>query len=77
MLGFSSAAYYIAGMSLFFLILAVLCMIAVVGSLAGGLISMAKGGEFNAKYGNKLMRLRVAFQGLALLFFAIALMSAR
>lgn len=62
-------------MSTFFFVLAILCMIAVLASLAGGLVSMAKGGDFNAKYGNKLMRLRVAMQGLALLFFAIALMS--
>ncbi|PZO84238.1 MAG: twin transmembrane helix small protein, partial [Micavibrio aeruginosavorus] len=34
------------------------------------------GGEFNEKYGNKLMRLRVIMQGLALAFFALAVLTA-
>lgn len=42
--------------------------------LLTGVIGMAAGGEFNRKHGNKLMRLRVLFQalalGLILLFFA-------
>ena len=41
--------------------------------LLTGVIGMAAGGEFNRKYGNKLMRLRVLLQiaavGLILLFF--------
>ena len=41
--------------------------------LMTGVIGMAAGGEFNRKYGNKLMRLRVLLQmvavGLILLFF--------
>lgn len=43
--------------------------------LGMGLISMVKGGEFNQKYGNKLMRARVLMQGAALLLFALAMMS--
>ncbi|MEL0108291.1 MAG: twin transmembrane helix small protein [Rhodospirillaceae bacterium] len=39
----------------------------VLGVLITGVIAMAKGGEFNKKYGNKLMRLRVAMQLLAVL----------
>jgi hypothetical protein len=38
---------------------------------------MAKGGEFNKKYGNKLMRARVALQGLAILLFIIFMLSYR
>jgi hypothetical protein len=35
---------------------------------------MARGGEFNKRHGNKLMRLRVMMQGLAILiFFALML----
>jgi len=36
-----------------------------------GVASMFRGGEFNRKYANKLMRLRVLLQALALLLFAI------
>ncbi|MCB9957016.1 MAG: twin transmembrane helix small protein [Rhodospirillaceae bacterium] len=63
-------------MSTFSLILMAVAMAAVLASLFGGLIAMARGGEFNRKYGNRFMRWRVMLQGLALLFFAIAVMSA-
>jgi hypothetical protein len=36
-----------------------------------GLISMARGGEFNRKNSNRLMRLRVLFQGVAVLIFIL------
>ena len=36
-----------------------------------GLISMARGGEFNRKNSNRLMRLRVLFQGIAVLIFIL------
>jgi Hypoxia induced protein conserved region len=39
--------------------------------------SMAKGGEFNRKYGNKLMRLRIALQGLAILLFIVFMLAYR
>ena len=42
--------------------------------LATGIIGMARGGEFNAKYGNKLMRARVIAQGCALVLFALAVL---
>ncbi len=32
-----------------------------------GIIGMSKGGEFNRKYSNKLMRLRIALQAVAVL----------
>ena len=35
---------------------------------------MGKGGQANIKYGNKLMRLRVFLQGLALAFFALGIL---
>lgn len=38
-----------------------------------GLISMARGGEFNRKNSNRLMRLRVLFQGIAVLLFILVL----
>lgn len=60
-----------------FIILLVVAMLLVLASLFAGLFSMVRGGEFNAKYGNRLMRLRVFFQGLAVLFFLAAVLSAR
>src|SRR5262249_3566560 len=57
---------YITLMRLFFFVLAVILMLATVGTLLIGVSSMGRGGEFNEKYGNKLMRLRVILQGLAI-----------
>ena len=62
-------------MATFVLILAIICMLLVVASLLTGIVGMAKGGAFNEKWGNKLMRSRVFFQvlavGLLLLYFAM------
>jgi len=62
-------------MSQIFTILMLVTMVMVVLSLGVGLVGMAKGGEFGKKYGNRLMRLRVTLQGLALLFFVLAIWS--
>ena len=62
-------------MSRFFFILMLGAMFLTLASLFMGLISMVKGGEFNQKYGNKLMRLRVTFQGIALALFALAFLT--
>lgn len=59
-------------MSMFFFIAALISMAAVVGILLTGLYAMSKGGDFNEKYGNKLMRARIYVQGLALLMLALA-----
>lgn len=40
-------------------------LVAVVVVLAAGVSGFIVGGEFNRKYGNKLMRLRVVAQGVA------------
>jgi hypothetical protein len=42
--------------------------------LATGIIGMARGGEFNQKYGNRLMRARIIAQGVALALFAVAVL---
>ena len=39
-----------------------------------GLISMLSKGDFNKKYSNKLMRLRVLVQGIIILIFSIVLL---
>ncbi len=44
--------------------------------LIAGVIAMLRGGEFNRKYGNKLMRARVAVQALAIaLLFVLYLIN--
>lgn len=64
-------------MNSFFNIALVICMVAVLGVLIIGITSMIKGGEFNKKYGNKLMQARIMLQGLALLMFALAVFTAK
>ena len=54
--------------------LLVIAMAAVVGVLFFGLITMARGGLFNQRNANKLMRWRVALQGLAILLFVLFMM---
>ncbi|MCI5060353.1 MAG: twin transmembrane helix small protein [Alphaproteobacteria bacterium] len=59
-------------MSNLFFTLMLVAMLLVLLSLVAGVFSMTKGGEFNKKYGNKLMQARVTLQGVALLFFVLA-----
>jgi hypothetical protein len=63
-------------MSTAFLILMSLAMAAVLGVLLVGVFGMARGGKFNKKYGNRLMQARVGLQGVALLLFVLAVLSA-
>ena len=42
-----------------------------------GLFAMVRGGEFNRKYSNRLMRLRVLFQAVAIAIFAVVLYFAK
>ena len=51
--------------------LMVIAMVAVLGVLFFGLFSMARGGAFNDRNANKLMRWRVALQGIAILLFVV------
>ncbi len=48
-------------------------MLAVLAVLFVGIFSMVRGGEFNRKYGNKLMRARVILQGVAILLFIVVM----
>lgn len=45
-----------------------------VAVLAFGLITMARGGDFNRRWSNKLMRYRILFQFAALVIFAAILL---
>jgi len=51
--------------------LIILSLIAVLIVLGVGIIGMLRGGDFNRRYGNKLMRVRVATQGLAILLILL------
>ncbi len=55
-------------------VLLIVALVATLGVLFAGLIAMARGGEFNRKHGNRLMRWRVALQGMALLLLAILML---
>lgn len=70
-------AHYIHLMSFLLPALVIVAMLATLGVLFAGMVSMAKGGEFNRKHGNRLMRWRVILQGSALLLLAIALLLAK
>ncbi|NVJ97919.1 MAG: twin transmembrane helix small protein [Alphaproteobacteria bacterium] len=55
----------------FFFFLGLLFLLATLVILFAGIGTMAKGGETNKKYGNKLMRARVICQGLAVACFLL------
>jgi len=59
-------------MKTFLGVLLVLCLIAVVVVLVAGVVGMIHGGD--PRRSNKLMRLRVAMQGVALAIFALLLL---
>ena len=54
-----------------------IAMLSVLAVMILGVISMIKGGEFNKKYGNRLMKARVYLQGLTLALLALAFFSAQ
>lgn len=62
-------------MSGILIILMVAAMLATLGVLVVGLFAMARGGDFNAKHGNRLMWWRVRLQVAALVLFALAFMA--
>ena len=55
----------------------IVAMTAVLAVMGLGIFSMAKGGDFNKKYGNKLMQARVILQGVALALLALAYYSSQ
>jgi nitrogen fixation-related uncharacterized protein len=54
-----------------FAILIAIALAAVVVVLIVGVFAMARGGEFNDKYGNRMMRWRVALQALAVILMLV------
>lgn len=59
-------------MTILAIILMVAAMLLTAGILLVGIVGMARGGEFNRKWGNRLMRYRILAQFIALVMFAIA-----
>lgn len=58
-----------------FLVVAAVILTALV--LLVGVAGFARGGEFNRKNGNKLMRLRILFQAVAIVLICIAIYASR
>ena len=46
-----------------------IAMLSVAGVLLWGVITMARGGEYNKNHSNKIMRYRIVFQAAALFIF--------
>jgi len=55
----------------FIFTLMVIFALATLGVLIIGVSSMMRGGEFNKRYSNKLMRARVILQGITLVLLAL------
>lgn len=55
----------------FIVILTILAALSVIAVLVLGIISMMKGGEFNKKYGNKLMTARIVLQAVTIILLVI------
>lgn len=61
-------------MSIFLNVMLAIALAATLAVLLSGIYGMARGGEFNRKYGNVLMRWRVGLQGCALLLLVLVML---
>lgn len=52
-------------------------MLATASVLAVGIVGFIRGGEFNRKYGNTLMRWRVILQGIAIMLLGLMFLYGR
>ena len=57
-------------MQVFIYILVAVALLVVLGTLGLGVVSVARGGEFNRKWGNRFMRWRVMAQAVAVAIIA-------
>ena len=64
-------------MSYFFFIAAIVACLFVLGVLMFGIFSFSRGGEFNRKYSNKIMRLRIVAQAVAVVLILLAVLAAK
>lgn len=69
-----SCLYFILMHGFFFAAL-LLAMFLTLAILVTGMVAMSRGGEFNRKYGNKLMQARVIMQGIAIALFAMTILT--
>ena len=58
-------------------IVMIVFMLGALGAVVVGIIAMAVNGKLNKNHSNKLMRLRVLFQGIAVLVFVIIIWLSR
>ncbi len=58
-------------LSVLLMVLLGIALAVTVGALVAGVVAMARGGSFNARWGNKLMRLRIIAQGAAVVLLAV------
>ncbi len=58
-------------------IVMIIALVAVLVVVLAGVIGMAAGGEFNRRYGNRLMRARVALQLVAVVVFVLLVVATR
>lgn len=56
-------------------VLLLLAMLATAGVMLTGLVGFLRGGAFNERYGNRLMRARVGLQFLAVVLLGLMFMS--
>jgi len=54
----------------------ILALLATIGALGTGVVSMVRGGEYDSQHSTQLMYARVGFQGLALVLLLVALYAA-
>jgi hypothetical protein len=64
-------------MNTFFVVLIAIAMVATLGALLFGLVTMARGGEGSAQRSNKFMRYRVLLQAVAIGLFALLMLLTR
>ncbi len=57
-------------------IVLIVAMMGALGVCLVGIFALARGGDFNKRYSNKLMRARILLQLLALVVFAILMVAA-
>lgn len=62
-------------MESFFTLLLAVALLAVLASLGVGLFAMARGGEKDSQLSQRMMRLRILLQGVALVCFLLAVMA--
>ena len=69
--------FYICPVEAVLPIILIIAMVAVLVVVLTGVIGMAVGGDFNRRYGNRLMRARVLLQLVAVVIFVLLILSIR